>query len=249
MKYELLIRSALTLAIFLPTFAQAFQLSPLNAVLRPSGAGASQTFELENKSDKPIPIEVSVIDRTQDLDGKDVPNASASAEEKFVVYPPQFILDPKSVRSVKVSWIGSSEIVSEQAYRVNFAQLSVPLEKQPKTAKPEAKIDLLLDYSASVYVSPLNAAPKLMIISGGPSPKDPSKLELLIENQGTAHQMLKGFTAKLNGVGEHRSKVSEEDTGAPFEKNVLAGSKLHILVAWPKDLPKGPVSGEFVPKL
>lgn len=235
------------LLLFLSPCAQAFQLSPLTAVLKPSGSGASQTFELENKSEKPIPIEVSVLNRTQDMDGKDVPDTSSSAEEKFVIYPPQFILEPKSVRSVKLTWIGSASITSEQAFRVNFQELAVPLEKEPQATKPQAKINLLLEYSASVYIAPPNASPKLTLVSAGPSASDPSKLEMLVENQGTGHLVIKGFSASLQ-AGNRTVKVSERNYAGGFEKNFLASAKLRILVPWPQDLPKGPISGEFVPK-
>src|SRR4051812_16460430 len=93
--------------------AGAFQLTPMSATLKASGSGTSQTFEVENKSDKPIPIEVSIAKRAQDIEGADILDASPSAEEKFIVYPPQFILDPKSVRSIKLTWAGGPLVDSE----------------------------------------------------------------------------------------------------------------------------------------
>ena len=231
---------------------QAYQLTPLSATLKPSGSGASQTFELENKSENPVPVEISIARRGQDLDCQDVLDSSPAAEEKFIIYPPQFILDPKSIRSVKVTWAGGTTVDAEQAFRVNFTELSVPLPKdKEKPKKAEAKINLLFNYSAAVYVVPDKAVAKFSLVSAGPSSKDPKKLEMIVENTGTAHATLKGFTATLVAPDKRQTLLTEQDAGAGtgWDRNVLVGSKLRFLVPWPPSLPKGPLSGDFVPKL
>lgn len=247
MRISLVLRISLLCAVVaLSQGARAFQVSPMSASLLATGREASMSFELMNKSDRPVPIEVSINKRTQDLDGKDIPETSTAAEEKFVIYPPQFILEPKSTRLVKVTWIGGKEVAAEQAFRVNFQEVSVPTKKGDAAAKPAARISLLVTYSASLYVRPAaKPAPRIVVASAGPSVKDPTKLELILENQGTMHQMLRAFRIKLEAPDHSSTELTERDLPQAFEKNILASSKLRVLFPWPGRLPKGPLKAEF----
>jgi fimbrial chaperone protein len=238
------------LAALAPWPALAFQVSPLSVDMQPAGPQSSTTFDLENNADRPIPIEVSINNRKIDVEGRDIPDDSISAEDKFIVYPPQFILDAKSRRSVRITWVGGGSFTDEQAFRVNFQELALPTKKEKAPEQAQGQISLLFRYTASVFIVPPGATGKLVVASAQPDPKDNEKLVLSIENQGTAHQMLRGFKVSLRAQ-ENGSPVelTDKDVAEAIRKNVLAKSRINLTMPWPSRLKKGPLQAiVFEPK-
>jgi fimbrial chaperone protein len=78
----------LLLASLLPVRAEAFRFVPFTADFAPSGPGANQTFRVENNSEEPIAVEISVHRRAMNLDGSD---ALTPADDDFVVFPAQVV--------------------------------------------------------------------------------------------------------------------------------------------------------------
>src|SRR5580765_7183801 len=84
--------------------AQAFKLVPIQMEFEPAGRGANQSFRLENDSSNTVPVQISMLTRQMDLDGMET---NAPAEDDFLVYPPQVLLKPKQVQTVRVKWLGN----------------------------------------------------------------------------------------------------------------------------------------------
>src|SRR4051812_17184013 len=82
----LIVPAAFVAYVGFPPWASAYQVTPLSTVLKQSGTGASATFEVTNRSEAPLPVEVSIHNRIQDLEGNDIPDKSTTAEEKFVIF-------------------------------------------------------------------------------------------------------------------------------------------------------------------
>ena len=111
-------RSYLLLAAFLfltlPA-AQAFKLVPIRMEFEPAGRGANQAFRLDNDSSNTVPVQLSMLTRQMDLDGTET---TAPAEVDFLVYPPQVLLKPNQVQTVRVKWLGTPKPEKELAYRI-----------------------------------------------------------------------------------------------------------------------------------
>ena len=83
-----------------PFPAEAFRFIPFTAEFDPSGTGANQTFRVENNSADRIAVEISVFRRQMNLDGSD---ELTEAEDDFVVFPTQIVLEPKQSQIVPSS--------------------------------------------------------------------------------------------------------------------------------------------------
>src|SRR6267378_2423976 len=81
--------------------AHAFKLVPIRMEFEPAGRGANQAFRLENASSNTVPVQISMLTRQMDLDGNET---NAPAEDDFLVYPPQVLLKPRQVQTVRVKW-------------------------------------------------------------------------------------------------------------------------------------------------
>ena len=217
--------------------AAGFKLVPIEANFRPSGAEAVQSFRVENPDAETVAIQISIAQRTMDAGGADqlVPD-----EASFVVVPQQILLKPQQVQSIRVQYVGSSELRSEMAYRLVAEQ--IPLDAQ--TQEAGGKLRLLVRYVASLYVAPTGARSDLAVETVQPATAaDGSpRLAVTVINRGNAHQILVEPTLLLRGA-----------VGAPIEtrppelssQNFLAGSRRQFLIAVPAGLGEGPFAAEI----
>jgi len=216
----------------------AFQLVPIQATFRPSGADAVQSFRLENPSNEVVTVEISVAQRKMNLDGTDelVPD-----EESFVVVPTQVVLQPKQVQSVRVQWVGSTQLSAEAAFRLIAEQ--TPVEVGAPTAQG-GRLKMLVRYVASLYVAPAGVQSKLSIesVEKTKAPDGSEKLAVVVANLGTAHQILRDAHLALSDkAGAHTDSAPEEING----QNLLAGAKRRFLVPVPPGVGEGPLVAEL----
>ncbi|MBD0866649.1 MAG: molecular chaperone, partial [Rhodobacteraceae bacterium] len=118
----------LTLGIgLLPGQALAFRFGPFIEYFAPYGPDSKKTYRAENESAAPMAVQISLKRRQMALDGSET---LSDAEEDFVVFPPQFLLGPGQVRSIRVQWLGDPQPEVELAYRIIAEQLPVDLQPQ-----------------------------------------------------------------------------------------------------------------------
>ncbi|NQV81693.1 MAG: molecular chaperone [Alphaproteobacteria bacterium] len=138
--------------------AAAYRLVPITMEFDPSGRGASQTFGVVNDTTEPVAVEISMVKRIVDLDGKE---NNVLEEEDFVVFPPQVVVLPGKVQVVRVRWVGDSEPKTELAYRIIAEQLPIDINAPPKQG---GSVQLLLAFEGSVYIVPTTCSPTLCSI-------------------------------------------------------------------------------------
>ena len=223
----------------LPT-AQAFKLSPIRMEFEPSGRGANQAFRLENDSSNSVPVQISMLTRQMDLDGNET---NAPAEDDFLVYPPQVLLKPKQVQTVRVKWLGNRKPEKELAYRILAEQLPVDLDKEKQSG---ARINLLVRYLGSVYIVPKGAKADVLLESAVPQTDAAGnrRLELIFHNRGTAHTILHDLRLKIQ-AGDKTIELGPEALPKVSGENLLAGQKRRFTIPWPEGLPDGPLHVTF----
>jgi len=220
--------------------ALAFTLAPIRMEFEPAGRGANQVFHLENDSTNTVPVQLSMLTREANWDGKET---NAPAEDDFLVYPPQVLLKPHQVQTVRVKWLGTPKPEKELAYRILAEQLPVSLKKE----KPgEARINVLVRYLGSVYVVPKGAKADVVLASAAPQTDAAGKrrMELILENRGTAHSILNDLRFKIQAGGK-TVELGPEELKIVGGENILAGQKRRFLLPWPESLPDGPLQVTF----
>jgi fimbrial chaperone protein len=220
--------------------AQAFKLLPIRMEFEPAGRGANQAFRLENDSSNSVPVQISMLTRQMDPDGKET---NAPAEDDFLVYPPQVLLKPKQVQTVRVKWLGNPKPEKELAYRILAEQLPVDLDKEKQSG---ARINLLVRYLGSVYIVPKGAKADVLLESAVPQTDAAGKrqIELIFHNRGTAHTILHDLRLKIQ-AGDKTIELGAEALPNVAGENVLAGQKRRFALPWPEGLPDGPLRVTF----
>jgi len=205
---------ALTALILLVASVQAFafNFTPIDVTLRPAGSGATQTFSVENPSPSPVAIEITMHSRAMSLDGEDI---LESADDLFIVYPSQLILQPGARQSVRVQWTGPAALDEERAFRLIAEELPIDLGGEEEEG---AGLDLLVRYVASLYVQPQGTEARVSL----DTEIDDESIALMIRNEGTMRAVLRSEDYAIYADGEpvELNSVQLDALGAV---NVLAG--------------------------
>lgn len=219
--------------------ASAFRLIPIEMEFEPTGRGATQIFRVENDTQLPIAIEIHITGRKMGPDGEDLP---AEPSDEWVIFPEQLVLEPNQNQSVRVQWTGNPKPDQELAYRLIAEQLDVDIGQAPVEG---GKVKLLVQYKASIYVTPPGVKPQINVVSAGPRQlSDGVVMEVKVRNDGTAHRILKDPTLVVEAGGKSVS-IPADRLGGLAGENVLPGVTRGFLLPWPGDLPKGPLNAKL----
>jgi fimbrial chaperone protein len=213
--------------------AQAFKLVPMAINFDASGSGANQSFRVENDSAETIAVQISMLKRMIDEDGKE----QNSESEDFIVHPEQFLLHPKQTQIIRVRWIGSPKPSQELAFRILAEQVPVDLTKKKREG---GRVDILLRYLGSVYVVAKGAKPDVVLeeVKAEPTEKGSRNLVLLFHNRGAAHVLLRELRLHVEAGG----KSLDLDAGKLKDisgENLLPGCRRRFVLPWPDQLPEG----------
>ncbi|MBI4183926.1 MAG: molecular chaperone [Proteobacteria bacterium] len=222
--------------------AAAFRLVPIVMEFEPAGRGATQSFGVINNTDKPVAVQITMVERRMDLDGKET---YIAADDDFVVYPPQMVVMPDKVQVVRVSWVGEPNPAQELAFRIIAEQLPIELEKQPEGTR--GTIRLLLRYEGSIYVTPKGVKPEVAVdsVQSTTGAAGARMIEVTLHNRGDGHGILHNprlrVTAVAPGSGQGTAVElgPERLEGTIANANILAGTKRRFLLPWPNGLGTG----------
>ena len=218
--------------------AWALRLVPFGAEFDPRGPGATRTFRIDNDTDQPAAVQVSMVHREPDIDGREHPS---DAEDDFVVFPSQLVLLPNEGRTVRVQWLGDSKPAKELNYRIVVEQL--PVELDTKSAGG-AHINLLLRYEGAVYIVPPGAKGNLVVEAAEAITEEGTqRLAVTVENQGPAHTPLVNVALTLRARldGATLTLAGDQQLKGLEGGNLLAGYRRRFILPWPAGLPFGPV--------
>lgn len=198
-----------------PSFA--FKFSPMSSTINFKANENTTLFYLENDSDLPVAIQVSITSR--DVDTKGI-EKNTVVKDDFTFYPAQIIIPPNEKRSVKVSYMGQEKPKKEIAYRLIAEQLPIDLEKTKKNKK---NIKVLLRYIAALYLSHEELQSEIALKT---LTLDNKNIYLTLENKGNKHQVLSNLNIKFKDEKSNKETLfSAEDLKGITGQNILALSE------------------------
>jgi len=160
--------------------AYAQRVQPMVFELEPLGKGSTESIRLENNKQRPITVEMNASKIVLDEFGKET---NIPADEDFLIYPPQTIVQPGKTQIIKVRYVGEPRIEKSQAYRVSVKQLPVDLESDAASG-----VGIVFNFRTLVNVTPTGAKPELSVIDI--SQDDESNWALTIQNTGNRFSRL-----------------------------------------------------------
>ena len=222
----------------------AFEIVPISRTFTPTGSNATQSYELIGDKTEPEAVEMSVVKRKMDLDGKET---YEPADDDFLIYPPQIILKPKTRQTVRVTWLGDPNPQQELSYRLVSRQVPINLNKPEinKSTQTTGKVEILLSYMGSLYVRPADVQSKVVVDSViVQNDKGKAAIALILDNQGSARANLRNFSLNLTSGGK-TVILKPEQLKEIKSETILAKSKRRFVFAYPADLPQGNVTATF----
>jgi fimbrial chaperone protein len=222
--------------IFLPLFCLlfsspvwAFRLTPMAVHFSPAGKKATQVMTLDNSGSEKVAVQMQAMTRAVSVDGVE----KRTVTEDFTIYPEQVVLLPNEKRNVRVTWTGAAKFDSEKAFRIVASQL--PLEfhdENSKGPKNNGSLKFLVQYVASVYVTPENAEAKVRVVAA--KMLKPKLLEIEMNNSGTAHRLLRA--RKLQVFAGEKEILAMDHVKELDSENILAGATRKFLINVPHDI-------------
>lgn len=157
--------------------ASAMRVTPMVYTLEPSGPRSSQTVTVDNTTGRPLAIETSVVRRTIAEDGTET---REPADDDFLVFPPQAVIEPNQSQALRVRYIGDPQLTSSVSYIVFVKQVPVSFEKDFQGAG----VSFAFNFGTAADVIPVGAAPDLQLESAERLPD--GRWRLRIVNNGPA---------------------------------------------------------------
>lgn len=222
--------------IFQNTHA-AFEISPIITSVSPSGPDASVSLTVSNPGDQKTPIQIAIFSRNPDINGIEKYEESKDVGELFQIIPSQLILNPKEKRTIRITYVGDPKIKVEQAFRVISEEFPINVTDPEKIKKKAvASIAIMSKYVGSLYVKPLGTTPDISIQANLTKDK---KLELIFENKGTEHFLLKDVKYRVKlASGKKEFPLPVESIQAIGVQNILSGKSRKFTIPWPNGIPK-----------
>lgn len=232
------------LLVFLLIFSNSsfgFQFQPFQASFSTKGEQSSRLFRLENKSDKPNAVEIKIMSREIDFNGKETRHP---VDNDFVIYPSQLILEPNQIRSVRVRYIGEDSFNYEKSYRIIAEQLPVNFNEKNNKG---GVVNFLVRYEGAIYVAPPSLEAKELILSKYQviSRNGNSYIELVFENKGDIHQNLRQLILSVKDDHGNEKLYETNDLKSIAGHVILAHSKRRFLIPFPLNLSKDKLKISF----
>jgi len=216
------------LTIFLFHYAFAITLTPLYNTVD-DRRELKTIFTVQNPSNHPVAVKVSVK-RVVDTDN----NKEKTIESPNInYYPAQFVLDAKSSKNIRVTYLNRTLPKIEEVYRVLATELDINVKDREPTqvAKGEKKAELIMrfSYGGLLFVKDKNAKANVTIESF--KNLSDGAFEIVMKNSGTASFLFNHTKDNLKAIINGKEHIlNEEDTeGAEFRRVLPNKSNRFIL--------------------
>jgi len=227
------------LLLLIPLRSWAIEVELPNPIFGLTGTNRNQVIYVSNPSAEFKAVEITVKKRSCKLDGEEI----LEDTEDFIIYPNQLLLRPGETIVSTVSWLGTEKPTQELAFRIIIEELATPKSKSAeiRTNKISVSLNIKYRYVYAMYVVPQNVAPDVHIQSAKRVKKKGSpQLELILNNRGTAHQIMKKLQVKFVPQNGFRKEILFQYSQKEFGLvNLLAGEKRRFYLPLPGGLAKG----------
>lgn len=194
----------------------AFKLTPIVQEFGFNKKERTKSFRVINTNKEAIKIEAATYTRSIDKDG----NEKRAESEDFMIYPPLFEVAAGKSQVIRVSYIGK-EVDKEVPYRMIVRQV-------PGAINDGVQLKVVLEYIASLYVTPKNVSPKIEVNKAYVLN---NKLHINLENSGKKHDLLHNYDLSINQKAL-KKKLNLKDK--QFKKwssiNLLPGNKRELII-------------------
>lgn len=209
-------------AIFIQS-SVAQRVQPMVFELEPFGPKSSATLRIENTQQQPLTVELIPTKITMDEYGVET---LTSAEDDFLIYPPQTLIEKGRTQVVRVKYIGDPQISESQSYRVSVKQLPINIR-----AAGHAGVGMVINFNTLVNVSPAGSKSELLVSSI--SSMDDGRWAVVIENSGNRFARLSTTSWEVfSTVDASKTKhIKSLEVGNLANKNLVAPhSKLSLAI-------------------
>ena len=216
-----LLLAILALGAAQSTLAQRVQ--PMVYELAPSGSDATQSLRIENSKSTPVTLEFVASKIILDENGRET---NESAEDDFLIFPPQALIQPGKTQLVRVKYVGNPDLEQSKAYRISVKQLPVTLDKSGSTG-----VAMLVNFNTLANVVPKSAKPSLAITDI--SAADNGMWSITVENTGDRYARLSKteWTVESTDGSAKPMRLKKDQVGGLTELNlILPNSKLTQLI-------------------
>ena len=199
------INASLTLIAFL-AFAPlgwTYQVTPMIYDMAPAGKNAASVIRITNTQAQPITVEIQAEKRLFDEAGKE---SREPADEKFVLFPPQAIVQPGATQAVRVQYVGPQTLDKSETYTVTVRQVPVQLPNDGKTG-----VQFVFNFSTVANIVPPGAKAQISASTEAlPLSPDGKTLRLTVRNTGSKYANLSRSSVELSG-GSFRTVIKDDD--------------------------------------
>jgi P pilus assembly chaperone PapD len=191
------------LIIAAPVTALAYQVTPMIYDMAPAGKNAASVIRITNTQAQPITVEIQAEKRLFDEAGKE---SREPADEKFVLFPPQAIVQPGATQAVRVQYVGPQTLDKSETYTVTVRQVPVQLPNDGKTG-----VQFVFNFSTVANIVPPGAKAQISASTEAlPLSPDGKTLRLTVRNTGSKYANLSRSSVELSG-GSFRTVIKEDD--------------------------------------
>ncbi len=233
--------AALFIAASLPS-ANAAQVSPMVVTVTPSGSGSIARLELSNPADVEFPVEVRMfageISEAGELE-------LIPADEDFLVFPAQRIVEPNSQQVFRVQFVGEPELAASRVYYAAIRQ--IPVEFEPGVSQ----VQVVVNFNVLVNVVPSGVAPRPQAeIVGFETREEVNGANVRVYNAGNGTLMAGATAWELRGNAadgtQSSRRLAPDEASRIFGVGVVAPGKARLFFV-PLDPALVPESVELVP--
>lgn len=195
--------------------AHAARVTPMVAEMEPSGTGSTIRIQVTNDEDRQVPFEITMHRGMISETGEVI---LEPADDRFVVFPPQTVLEPRSQQVFRIQHIPDPDITQSEVYYASISQLPVAL------APDDSRIQMLMRFNVLINVVPSNtsASPTVEWVratqravpvpegqedAAPPAPLD--GIEVRISNSGTRYFGAGQTNWTISGTAEDGSSFSQ----------------------------------------
>ncbi len=195
---------ALCALLMSPIVAQAARVSPMIVELEPGGRSSVARIELTNDSERNIPFEVKMMLGEISEDGE---LSFTPADENFLVFPAQSIVEASSQQVFRIQYVGEPELAQSEVYYMSIQQVPVAIEGQ------DTQVQVVINYNVLVNVVPDGTKPEALVESIEATVQgEVPGIRLRLSNTGTRYF--------LAGLADWNITATAED-GSEFRLNYV----------------------------
>ncbi|MBW8296716.1 fimbria/pilus periplasmic chaperone [Sphingopyxis sp.] len=166
--------------------ATAVDVQPVINVIRLPQDARGISVAISNPRRVPLPVTFDIVEREIELDGSEKTKA---ADEEFVIFPPQAVLQPGETQAVRIQFVGDTPTMS-RSFTMFTTEVPVDLESSGLSG-----VQRILRIGASIHVAPQGTAPKPVIAS---AVSEGSGTRIVIRNEGNRFVYLDNISLRFD---------------------------------------------------